>query len=637
MLLAIREKVMGILGWIILGFLFIAFAFFGLNSYFQSSATNFVARINDVEITPRQYQSAYGQVMSNLQQAMGAAFDPAAIDEKLIRDTTIRRLINDELIVQAANDAGFSASDRQIAERIRNVESFQKDGEFSKERYVQVLRYQGLAPRDFEWQLKRELMANQLKAGVALTAAGTEQGLREAFRLEGQQRRFDYLRIPPDAVAGQVNVTDADIEAYYKSHTDAFMRAERVRIAYIELDAAGLAASGEVDEEQVRALYEERREQFVTPEERHVRHILVQAASDSAEDVAAARAKAEAIVKRLDAGESFEAIARAESDDPASAAAGGDLGFFGRGLMTPDFENAVFAMSAGERSQPLQTPFGFHIIELLEIRPEVATPLEEVHDQLVAQLQEKERGEQFYDRSETLSNLAFEQPDSLQGAAEALGLEIRESGWIERDSGDGIAADPDVREAIFGDDVLVQGNNSPAIEIGDDHLVVLRVIEHQPAEQQPLEAVREQVTAAVRKEQSNSLLEEKGEGMLDRLRRGDVTLEAAAQADSLEAVTGSLLNRNADKPSRELVNLAFTMSLPQGDAAAYQGSLLSDGGYAVIALREVQPGDYDALPEAARKAAWSSLSKIDGANDVDLVLKELTSRANIRIPASDAP
>lgn len=635
MLLAIREKVMGVLGWIILGILFVAFAFFGLNSYMKSSATNYVASINDVEITPRQYQSAYGQVMANLQKALGANFDPATIDEKMVRDTTIQRLVNDELIVQAADDAGFSTSERQIAERIKNVEAFQKDGTFSKERYVQVLRYKGLAPRDFEWQLKRELMANQLKVGVALTAAGTEQGLREAFRLEGQQRRFDYLMIPADAVAGQVNVTDADIEAYYKSHTDAFKRNERVRVAYVELAASDLAAGGEVDEEQVRALYEEQREKFVTPEERHARHILVQAAGESADDIAAARAKADAIVQRLDAGESFEAIARAESDDPASAASGGDLGFFGRGLMTPDFETAVFAMQPGERSKPVQTPFGFHIIELLEIRPEVATPLDEVRDSLVAQLQEKERGEQFYDRSETLSNLAFEQPDSLQGAAEALGLEIHESDWIERDSGSGIFADADLREAAFSDDVLVQGNNSPAIEIGDDHLVVLRMVEHQPAEQQPLEAVRERVVEAARRDSINTLLEEKGEALLARLRSGDATLEAAAQAESLQAVTGSLQNRNADKPSRELVNLAFGMPLPQGDAATYAGSLQSGGGYALIALREVQPGDYDALPEAARKAAWRSLSQIDGANDLDLVLKQLTGRASIHIPEPD--
>jgi peptidyl-prolyl cis-trans isomerase D len=635
MLLAIREKVMGILGWIILAVLFIAFAFFGLNSYMQSNVTNYVAKVNDVEITPRQYQSAYSTVMSNLQQAMGGAFDPAAIDEKLVKASTIDKLVNDELVLQAAEAEGFSASERQIAERIKTVEGFQKDGTFSKERYIQVLRYQGLAPREFEWRLKHEIMANQLKVGVALTAAAPEQMLREAYSLEGQQRRFSYLQIPSGTVADRADVSDVDIEDYYAAHKDDFVRKERVRVAYIELSADTISPAADVDEDQLKALYEEQRDKFVTPEERHARHILIQTASQSAEDIAAAKKKADAIEQRLADGESFEAIARAESDDPGSAAAGGDLGFFGKGLMTPEFESAVFAMAPGERSEPVQTPFGFHIIELLEIRPEVATPLAEVRDQLVEQILDRERGELFYDQSETLSNLAFEQPDSLQGAADALGLDIVESDWIERDSGTGIAADPDVREAIFSDDVLVQGNNSPAIEIGDDHLVVLRVLEHQPVEQQPLEAVREQVAEAARADRIRTLLEEKGTALLADLDNGKATLDSVAAAEALPVEHSALLTRAATKPSRELVSHAFGMPPPGDGTPAYAGRLLANGDYALIALEEVQPGDYDALPEAARKQAWRDLNQIEGSNDLLLVLDRLRSQASIHIPQEE--
>ncbi|HUT42214.1 MAG TPA: SurA N-terminal domain-containing protein [Gammaproteobacteria bacterium] len=635
MLLAIREKVMGIVGWIVLGILFIAFAFFGLNSYLQSNATNAVAKINDVEITPRQYQSAYNQMMSNLQRALGAAFDPAKFDDKLIRESTINRLVNDELVLQAAEAEGFTASERQIAERIKTVEGFQKDGVFSKERYIQVLRYQGLAPREFEWRLKQEIMANQLKTGIALTAAGTEQALREAYRLEGQRRRFNYLLIPASAVADKAAVADQEIEDYYAAHPGEFMRKERVRIAYVELNAAGISLATDVDEDQIKALYEEQREKFVTPEQRRARHILVQFEGQTADDVATARTKAEAIEQRLEAGESFETLARTESDDPASAPAGGDLGFFARGLMTPEFENTVYAMAVGERSPPVQTEFGFHIIELLEITPEVATPLEDVREQLVTQLLDKERGELFYDQSETLSNLAFEQPDSLQGAADALGLKIVESDWIERDSGTGIAADPDVREAIFTDDVLVQGNNSQAIEIGDDHVVVLRILEHQPAEQQTLDSVRERVVEAARQDKTRALLEAKGAAVITELDSGKATMDSVAVAESLKLENSILLPRNAEQPSRELVGRAFSMPLPKADKPVYSGVLLSSGDYALIALEEVQPGDYDALPEDARKQAWRALNEIDGSNDLQLVLGLLKSQASIRIPRQD--
>lgn len=632
MLLAIREKVMGVMGWILLGILFIAFAFFGLNSYLQSNATNYIAKVNDVEITPRQYQSAYTLVQSKLQQALGAAFDPNRIDESLIRDSAINRLVNEELVIQAAESEGFSASDQQVAESIRSEQSFQKDGVFSKERYTQILRYQGLSPSEFEWRLKRDIMASQLKAGIALTAGGTEQDLREAYRLEGQQRRFNHLLIPAATVADKVNVSDEDIEKYYNSHPAEFMRKERARIAYLELDAAGIKPASAADEDQIKALYEEQHEKFVIPEQRHARHILVQFAGQSADDIAAARAKAEAIEQRLKDGESFESIARSESDDTASAPAGGDLGFFGKGLMTPEFEAAVFGMAVSERSEPVQTQFGFHIIELLEIRPEVATPLDEVREQLVAQLLEKERGEQFYDQSETLSNLAFEQPDSLQGVADALGLKIAESDWIERDSGSGIGADPAVREAIFSADVLVQGNNSPAIEIGDDHVVVLRILEHQPAAQQTLDSIREAVAEAARQDRIRTLLEEKGAGLLAELDSGTATMDSVAAAESLELESNTLLPRTAQLPSQELVRRAFDMPLPQPDKPVYAGMLLSSGDYALISLEEVQQGDYDALPEPARKQAWRALKELDGSSDLQMVLGELKSQATIHIP-----
>jgi len=635
MLLAIREKVMGIVGWIVLGFLFVAFAFFGLNSYLQSNAANYAARVNDVDITPRQYQSAYNMMMSNLRQALGDAFDPARFDEALIRDNTIRKLVNDELVLQASEEEGFSASENLIAARIRTMESFQKDGVFSKDRYTQVLRYQGLSPQEFEWRLKREIMANQLKSGIMLTAVETEQGVREAYRLEGQRRRFNHLLLPASSVADKVNVTDQQVEEYYSSHPDEFMRKERVRIAYVELNAAELKPASEVDEEQIKALYEEQREKFVTPEQRHARHILVQFAGTSADDIQAARAKAEAIEQRLAAGESFESVAREVSDDPASAPAGGDLGFFGKGLMTPEFETAVFGMAVGERSQPVQSQFGFHIIELLEITPEVATPLAEVRDQLVEQLLAEERSELFFEQSETLSNLAFEQPDSLQGVADALGLKITESDWIERDGGTGIASNPDVLEAIFSDDVLVQGNNSPAVEIGDDHVIVLRILEHQQAQKQALDAVRERVFEKVRAQQVRALLEEKGAALLAELNNGKATMDSLAQAESLVLESGHLLPRSAEQPARELVSKAFTMPPPQGGKPVYAGLLLSGGDYALISLEDVQQGDYDALPESARKQARRALNGIDGSSELQMMLGHLKSQATIKIPQDD--
>ena len=183
--------------------------------------------------------------------------------------------------------------------------------------------------------------------------------------------------------------------------------------------------------------------------------------------------------------------------------------------------------------------------------------------------------------------------------------------------------------------MLVQGNNSQAIEIGDDHVVVLRILEHQPAEQQTLDSVRERVAEAARQDKTRALLEAKGAAVLAELDSGKATMDSVAAAESLKLENSILLPRNAEQPSRELVGRAFSMPLPEADKPVYAGVLLSSGDYALIALEEVQPGDYDALPEDARKQAWRSLNEIDGANDLQLVLDQLRSQASIRIPRED--
>jgi peptidyl-prolyl cis-trans isomerase D len=634
MLLAIRERMMGVVGWIILGLLFVTFAFFGLNSYLTSSAENFAAKVNDTEISTSQHQRAYEQLVARMRQMLGESYDPEQFDESMLKSNALQKLINEELILQTAADEGFAANDQLVASQIRSVEEFRKDGVFSKDRYAQILRYQGMSPGEFEWRLQREIMANQLKAGIILTAPSTENRLRAIYALQGQSRRFNYLIIPAASVADGIEITDQDIEQYYTDHPNEFMTAEQARVLYLELNAAELDVDTAITEEEISTLYDERSDEFVVAEQRRARHILIGATSDSTEDIEAARAKAEQIIERLEQGEAFETIAGEVSDDSATASAGGDLGFFGRGIMVPEFEEAAFNMAAGERSQPVQSSFGFHIIELLEIQPEVATPLEEVREQLVARLLEADRNELFYEQSETLSNLAFEQPDSLQGAADALGLEILESDWITSDGGDGIAANPGVIEAVFSEDVLQKGYNSQAVEIDEDRVVVVHLLEHQPAALQPLADVRNVVEEAVRKVKTHALLQEKGQQLLADLRAGDTDITSLAESEGLEPGFTGLVRRNSAEPSRALISKAFTLPKPATGSQVYEGMHLPEGDFALLALQEVQDGKYDLLPEAERKQLWRSLDEIQGTSEMQMVLNELKAQAEIQIPDS---
>ena len=633
MLLAIRERIMGVVGWIILGILFVAFAFFGLNSYLQSDAANYAAAVNDQEITLARHQRAYQQLRTRMADMLGDNFDADQLNEDILKANALQQLINEELVLQAADAEGYAASNQLVAARINAIDAFKENGVFSKTLYERVLGYQGIGPANFEHNLKQEIIANQYREGISRTAAATAAGLSRAYILEGQQRRFNYMVLPLQSFSEQLEITDQDIEDYYAAHSDAFMTPERVRVQYLELDIATLDPGIAVDEQAVQALYDEQSLKYVTPEERHARHILIRLLPDADEAAtAAALEKAQGIVARLDAGESFEDLAKELSDDPGSAANGGDLGFFGRGVMAPEFETAVFELQQGGRSQAVKSPFGFHIIELVEIKPEVATPLADVRDQLVDQLLAEARADIFYERSETLSSLAFEQPDSLQGAATALEMDIRESDWISHKGGTGIASNSAIVETAFSEDVLLNGNNSATVEIGPDHVVVMRMLEHQEAAQQPLEEVRAAVEQLTRDEQARALAEARGKELLASLTAGETTLDAIAKADEITLDSTELIQRNASEPAREIVNAAFSLQTPDEGETVYDGHATRSGDYVIIALQQVKDGNFTDLPETARKQAWRSLSQVQGEAEMAVVMTTLKDQAEIQIP-----
>ncbi len=632
MLLAIRERIMGFLGWVILGLLIVAFAFWGLDSYLTSSTVNYVAKVNDVEISPRQHDNAYRLLVERMRESLGDNFERAGMNEEMLKATALQRLISDELIVQAAVSAGFAVGDQNVAARINSVDAFKKNGLFSKEQYKRILNYQGMSPAQFEQQLRREIVANQLKTGIVLTAGITEENFTRIFKLQGQQRRFDYLLLPSDSVADKVVISDQDLENYYSKNSHQFMTREQTRVQYIEMNVAGLKPAGTVEEAQIEALYEAQAERYVVPEERHARHILVTIPDTGETGINAARDKARKIVERLDAGEDFAVVASEMSDDTATASNGGDLGFFGPGVMTPKFEEAVFSMNTGERSEPVRTSFGFHVIEVLEIRPEQRKPVEEVRDELIEQLQADERADLFYEMSDTMANIAFEQPDSLQGMGEALDLDIQESAWIGRDGGPGIGAHDGVVEAIYSEDVLQNGNNSAVIEIGENHVVVLRVLEHQEARQQPLEQVRENVRELVRAQKLRELLADKGQAYLVELEQGNTELAEIAKASGQTLQHSPMINRNAVNPDRAIVSKAFSLAAPQAGKPVYSGFITPQGEYAIIALHEVQDGSVDSLTPEQRTASKRRFNRVLGASDVQMVLDGIERNASIEIP-----
>ena len=631
MLLAIRERVMGVLGWFILGILFIAFAFFGLNSYLGSDKASYVASVNGVEISAIQEDRAYRNLRSRMESLMGSSFDPDMINETRLRKNALRQIINEELLFQEAADGDFAASDQQLAAQISAINAFKKDGKFSKQRYERALSNNGMKPPEFEGQLKRDIMSNHLRSGIIKTAAPTHEALALAYRLQGQQRRFSYLIVPVSMFKDQVKITDADIDQFYEEQGSEYMTPERVKVKYLELEAARLEPGTEPDEAALRALYDAESGRFTTEEERHARHILVMFKGTDEENIRQATSKAEEIVKRLDAGEAFDVLAGEVSEDPGSASSGGDLGSFGRGIMAAEFEDAVFDMQVGERSQPVRSSYGLHIIELLDIKQETVQPFEEVRASLVDQLLSDERSDIFYDQSEVLANLTFEYPDTLQEAASGLGLEIQESDWMSANEGPGIGENPAVIEAAFSDDVLLGDNNSNVVEVGEDHVLVLRVFEHQKSAQKPLEEVNDLIRQRLQDEQARSLTKVKGEELLASLQTG-VALEEIAKEQALETGRTDLLGRKADTPQRSLVRKAFSLTTPKDGETVSDGFVMNDGNYAIVLLEETSEGRLESLSESSQMQVSNELGELQGTADMAAVMAALTEKATVHIP-----
>ncbi|HHC73399.1 MAG TPA: peptidylprolyl isomerase, partial [Thiotrichales bacterium] len=338
---------------------------------------------------------------------------------------------------------------------------------------------------------------------------------------------------------------------------------------------------------------------------------------------------AEAALKRVEGGEDFAAVARELSQDPGSAENGGDLGFFERGVMDKAFEEAVFGMQPGEVSGLVRTPFGFHIIKLTGIRAPQGKSFDEAREAIRAAYLKNEAERLFYEYAERLSDLAYEDPDSLQPAAEALGLKTRESDWITRDGGKGVLASPKVAAAAFSDDVLAGGHNSEAIELDPEHILVLRVIEHEESSVKPFDAVKDRIREILKTEKAAKLAREKGEAIIGQLRQGGDRQALAA------GVGGEWVSKGAvDRVDRTLppaiLSRLFRLPKPEAEKPVYGGAALQNGDFAVIAMGAVKMGQMDQVEKlGGEKALRSMMRKSFGEAYYRHLLQNLRAAAKV--------
>jgi peptidyl-prolyl cis-trans isomerase D len=476
------------------------------------------------------------------------------------------------------------------------------------------------------------LQAEQLVNGLSQTAFATEQELAQAYRLQEQTRAFAYWIVTAQPFEAEVEPSEEQIEAYYREHSEEFTVPERVRLAYVRLSADTLAEAVELDEDELEVEYRARQAALKTEEQRRAKHILIQVPAEADEEtVAQAREEAQALLKRVREGADFAELAREHSDDPGSASEGGDLGFFARGVMTPEFEERAFSLEPGEVSDVVRTPFGFHIIKLLEIRASEVPPLEEVRDELAAEVKRRAAEDLFYEQLEQLTDLSYENPSSLAAAADALGLEIQHSEWLTAEGGPGMGQYPELVSVAFSEDVLEAGNNSEPVDVGNNDVVVARVEEREPAQQLPLEKVRDQVTEALRKQMASQRAQARGEELLEKLAQS-TPIEELQDAEQASFHRAKSVKRSARGHNSEVIKQVFTMKRPPEGGSIDTGFSLSDGGYAVVHLTDVTDGDPAEMNDELRAQLSRSYESMRRSVAVSTLVGNLRARAEIEIP-----
>ncbi|MGQ9830788.1 MAG: SurA N-terminal domain-containing protein [Thermochromatium sp.] len=634
MLQTIRERAQGWIAWAIVILISIPFALWGIQSYLGVGGEPIAATVNGIEIPARELDRRVQETRLQLRERLGAAYDPAVYDDQRLRAEVLETLIQEALLQDVVKRLGLRVSDQEVQMQILSDPAFVSEGRFDKGTYERLLRFQGLTPAMYEAQLRQQMSATQLIRAVSSSELVTRAELDAYRQLMGQKREISYLRLPLTNYRREEPIDEARIRAYYDSNRTRFQSPEQVKLDYLVLDADSLSSKIEVSEEDLRQLYASDQARFVQPERREVRHLLRQI--DTGADEAKAQAvldEIQAIRARIQAGESFEELAKALSQDPGSAAKGGSLGVIESGIMTPAFDQAAFALKVGEVSEPVRTPFGYHLIEVTKILPPETKPFEMVRDQLRAELIRQRAERLFYDLAERLATLSYESRDSLEPAAKELGLTIQHSDWIGREGGEGVLAHPKVLAAAFSPDVLVEGNNSELIEPERDRLqaIVLRVAEHREASVRPLDEVREQIVTAIRDEQARSMAKSAAEALAEQLRDGS---DWSAIGEGLHPESPGLVDRQNTTVPAGVLDVAFKLPVPAEGAASVGTAILDDGDAVVVRLTRVEDGQVKTDETSGFSAESSILSQLMGRQAYSRMLEDMKLRAKIERRAS---
>ena len=612
MLQTIRDQVKGWLAVVIFTIMIVPFAFWGINYYFEQSGGVVAIDVNGEEITLADYQRAYQDLRQQWQSISGAPVEEET--EALIKQRATRELIQTALLNQAGNKAGLYVGEAEVWEIIRQIPQFNDDQGFNMAQFELAANRSGLTPAGFLARIRQDMAIEQLQNALFATDFVTQSEVSAYSGIVHQTRDFSYSILSSDELKETIEVTDERVRSYFEVE-GRYMDPEKVRIAYLVLSLAKVAEEVYLEEGELESWFSDNRHNYEVEGTRKVRQIFIKLPEEPSEAVVEEmKAKADELYTLVRDGEDMEDVVVNQSGEYGDSIEFSEFGFLTKGALEPEADEAVFSMAAGEFSEPVQSSIGFHILSVDEIQGGTEAALEDIREEVEQDLREEKAAQQLYELTDRLSVLTYENPDTLDIAAEELELQVQKSDFISReDPGVGIVSEPGVVATAFSEEVLLQENNSEVIELDNDRYMVLRALEHRLPMKKPLEDVRDEIVTRLKYEQARDRTRERGEAVLEQLEQGrskeEVTLEFAVDWRNATGVT-----QDDETINRAVLRTAFRAGVPEAGQPLYDGMSLGTGDYTVVIVNSVTDADPDAIDGEEQDIVRSQLLQANTAS-----------------------
>lgn len=593
MLQSIRDRTQGWIAGVIISLVILSFALWGIHSYLVSGAnTSVIAKVNGVEITKQQLAAAYERLHRQMQVNMGTSTVPSNVEADL-KSRALQALINMQVLEQGSVSQNYHITSRQIDNFLENMPEFQVNGQFSLDRFQQLLASSMLSAGDFLNLIKTTLLIDQPRLGIVFSSFALPNEVNTAVALVNQERDVSYLMLPQsNFLNSSITVSDEEIQSYYKQHQSEFKTLEQVSIDYLELSIKDLMAGIQVGDDILKNYYNENVNSFTTPMQWQLETTVIPVAQNASEaDVAKAMEQAKAQRQQYMKGEKF----------PGN----GNGKLVSLSELPVELQKPVSVLKAGQISEPVRAPKGILLVKVDAIKQAEVQPYEQVVDKVKAALTRQKAEEKFAELKEKLANVSYESPESLDKSSKALGLPVKSSvTFTAEKGGTDISSSPKVREAAFSADVLTSQNNSDVIQVNPDTVVVLRIKSHVPASTLSVDAVKSQIGDTLRAKKADEQAAKVAHDIQVKLQQG-ASVQQIQQDYHTTWMSLGYIGRYSTKVDSAILYSAFRMPKPTNQPS--YAAVKMANGYAVVAVNAVRDGvvkqdQYDVFAEQVQSS-----------------------------------